>query len=354
MSLINKMLQDLEARRAENAGRHLPNEVRALPPARRGLWPYWLVASTALVAAAFYIGRPDMAPPLLAPQLVVLSSGTEHGGPTGLPPPVAKIAPSAMQQQVPRAVVAAPPILPPLPPLALPTIGSPAPQAHPPRPNVDAVVLNKEFRTPTTRERANAEYAKAIAQLNQGRTEQAVAGLRQAMREDPGWPAPRQALLGVFLEQKRLDEAQELLRQALAGNQAQPDIAMQLARIQVERQDLAGAAETLQRSAAQATTNADFQALNGAVLQRLGRHRAAAAAYQAALTLQPQNGLWWMGFGISLEADGNAAEASIAFQRARDSGSLAPDLTAFVEQKLRVARSPASSQPNPTRNPPAN
>jgi MSHA biogenesis protein MshN len=70
------------------------------------------------------------------------------------------------------------------------------------------------------------------------------------------------------------------------------------------------------------------------ILQRANRHKEAADQYQAAVRLQPGNAVWWMGMGISLQADKRNAEAKIAFQRARDSGRLAPELQAFVERRL--------------------
>jgi MSHA biogenesis protein MshN len=42
-----------------------------------------------------------------------------------------------------------------------------------------------------------------------------------------------------------------------------------------------------------------------------------------------------MGLGISLEAEGRSAEARDAFQRARASNSLSPELDRFVEQKIK-------------------
>jgi MSHA biogenesis protein MshN len=41
-----------------------------------------------------------------------------------------------------------------------------------------------------------------------------------------------------------------------------------------------------------------------------------------------------MGMGISLQADKRNAEAKVAFQRAKDSGRLTPELQTFVERRL--------------------
>jgi MSHA biogenesis protein MshN len=52
------------------------------------------------------------------------------------------------------------------------------------------------------------------------------------------------------------------------------------------------------------------------------------------LRLNPQNGIWWMGLGISLEAQQRRDDAMVAFQRAKASGSLSGELPAFVDKKL--------------------
>jgi len=210
-----------------------------------------------------------------------------------------------------------------------PAIASAAAHVAPP-----PVIIDKAVRLPTPRERANAEYARGVAALRQGHADVAAAALRAAIAEDAAWTPPRQALLGILLEQRRLDEAETLLRQGMAENPGQIDFAVQLARLQVERGHYDGALDTLQPLAALAAGNADYLGLKAAVLQRLGRHREAAAAYQEGLRLAPQNGVWWMGLGLSLEAEGHAGDAAEAYRRARDSGTLSADLAQFVEQKL--------------------
>ena len=66
-----------------------------------------------------------------------------------------------------------------------------------------------------------------------------------------------------------------------------------------------------------------------------GRHREAAEHYQVALRTAPQNGVWWMGLGIALQAEKRSLEAAGAFQKALDSGTLSGELQGFVERKLK-------------------
>jgi MSHA biogenesis protein MshN len=107
---------------------------------------------------------------------------------------------------------------------------------------------------------------------------------------------------------------------------------MLLARLQIERG--ASGIETLTRTLPYASGNGDYQAFLAGALQRQGRHLDAAEQYQAALRSAPGNGVWWMGLGISLQAEKRNPEAQGAFRRAQAAATLTPELQAFVERKL--------------------
>ncbi len=124
------------------------------------------------------------------------------------------------------------------------------------------------------------------------------------------------------------------LKQGLALDSAQPALAMMLARLQVDSGEAAFALQTLQASRGHAQDDAYYQAFLAALLQRHARHREAVEQYLLALKLIPQNALWWIGAGISLQADNRAKEAREAFGYAASSGSLSPELRLFAEQKL--------------------
>ncbi|MBZ0132184.1 MAG: tetratricopeptide repeat protein [Rhodocyclaceae bacterium] len=390
MSLINQMLQDLESRRATLSGdAGATQEIRSLPPQRAAVPWTLILGGIALVlmagAGAWWFmggGQATMAPtPLPAPVAAVTPA-------TPIAPPPAAVAPELPQQTAetasavtptaaPAVVVppaaAEPPVaekvtsLPPRP--ASKAQNMPVHEASPPPvrkesaaarkaaearsselkvatalsqvPPSDAPAaddgarIEKKMRMSTPRERAENEYRRALGLVNQGRIQEGVAVLRSALSEDTGHAGARLALFGLLVEQQRYEEAQTLLEVTLARDPAQPQMASRLARLKLERGDARGAEETLARAAAAATDNAEYRALHAAVLQRLTLHKRAVAEYQAALQLAPQAGVWWMGLGISLEADGRLPEAKDAFQRARATGALSPELAAFVDQKLK-------------------
>jgi MSHA biogenesis protein MshN len=110
---------------------------------------------------------------------------------------------------------------------------------------------------------------------------------------------------------------------------------MMLARLQVERGAVAEATATLEKGLPYAGSEAAFQAFLAALLQRQNRNDEAIAHYQIALQIAPNNGIWLMGYGISLQALKRDADARSAYQHALNTRTLNPDLQAFVQQRLK-------------------
>ncbi|MFH1602588.1 MAG: tetratricopeptide repeat protein [Pseudomonadota bacterium] len=212
----------------------------------------------------------------------------------------------------------------------------PASPANSPAPKGRSLVsIDKQIHVPTRAERAENDFRKATGLLNQGRVAEAIDGYKSTLAENAAHGAARQALVGLLLENRRIDEAQQFLQEGLSLNPDRSSYAILLARIQVERGDLQGAHDLLSRHTANAANNADYHAFDAALLQRLGRHKEAVTGYQAALKISPNSGVWWMGMGISLQAENRDAEARDAFKRAKSAGGLGPELVSFIDQRLK-------------------
>lgn len=383
MSLINDMLRDLD-RRHGGAGA-LPNEVRPLPPdrSRSPALPLLLLVLVGCVAAAgwFFMewkSEPSaatvapaakMAEPPPAP-VAVMATGEPappqettalRGGlrlDVSLSPP-SQAAASAERPSAPTAgesaAIGEPPASaltkPPQAPVArasepatsVSEMAGKAAQPTPPAHNrvareIPAAVaggIEKRPRIETPRERAEQDYRKAYSLLSRGRAEEAMPLLRNALAEEATHVSARLALAGMLAQSGRHDEALALLDEGLQIEPARPPLALAAARLLVAKGHFDRAAQVLSRAASSAQADAEFRAFHAAVLQRLTFHKEAMAEYQAALRLAPQAGVWWMGLAISLEADGKPTEAREAYLRAKGSASLSPELSSFVEQKLR-------------------
>jgi MSHA biogenesis protein MshN len=192
----------------------------------------------------------------------------------------------------------------------------------------------EQFKKTSPQQRAENEFLKANRAVQEGRTNDALAGYESALLADPTYKAARRAWAGLLVSLKRNNDAEPVLQRGLKRDPHDTGFAMLLARLQVERGDVPLALETLQKTLPYAGEQADYQSFVAALQQRQSRHEEAVAHYQIALKLAPNNGLWLMGMGISLQALQRKEEARDAYQRALSSNSLSTQLQAYVKQKL--------------------
>ena len=350
MSLINKMLQDLDARGTPD-GRGDAAGIRSVPERERGVSRALVFGGAAgLTAAAIALGwvywkRPPVPPvlvsvantalPVAAPLPVPVSVPAPAAAPVAAPLPVAT-APVAPEPVLPAAEAVAPAKLraaemrritdKPARPAVAPVLKMPAPAAS------ERILDGKQV---TPQQRVENDYRRALGLLQDGRVSEALAGLQQTLQLDPRHQGARETLVRLLLEAQRPDDAARQLQLSLALDPKQPAQAMMLARLQLDKANGGAAAlDTLMRSLPYAADNGEYHAFLAAVLQREQRYREASEHYQLALQAAPDNSVWWMGLGIALQADNHPAQARQAFERAKGLQTLSPQLQAFVERKL--------------------
>jgi MSHA biogenesis protein MshN len=380
MSIINRVLSQLE-RRGVKVDQEL---VRAVPPPRSARVPLLLAALLLLTltlaiwwwqqrgpeggaklqqAVASYAPGPvpdvvansSGVPATAASAVAVPVAGRAQPAPKPKPQLALKSVPQPAPKPVPKAVptpkaVASVPSKPavaqvltrtPVPPrTAAPSANrtvAPKRDVHPDKPATAAPAATDEIpmKQVSRSQQADAEFRRGVESMQRGRSSDAVASYRAALQLDGAHDAARQALVALLLEDKLSDDAERLLQERLESRPQHIGFATLLARLQVERGATGEALVTLERSLAYAETKADYLAFLAALQQRNNLHAEAVTHYQAALQLQPGNGAWLMGYGISLQALRRTEEAKAAYQQALDSKALSPDLQAFVQRKLK-------------------
>jgi MSHA biogenesis protein MshN len=350
VSVINKMLQELDRRNAAAGGESErgPQAVKPVRSARTGHDWFWRVTAVLVLVSVAWVGWVAYQ---LQPRTLVTPLALRAAPPAPkaaiIPAPQPELVAKPAPEPEPEPVAAAPePATQPSEtfklartietPIAEPKPKAKAPAAAAPKPAATAKPLvDKRERGKSVNEAAEAHFRRAAALLNQGRVSEAEEHLIAALQADPSYVPARQAYVALLLEQQRVDAALRVLREAVAVNPSQPTFSLALARIHVEQRDYRLALDVIDK-AGTAAQSPDFQALRGAVLQRLGRHGEAVSAYQKAVLGAPYAAGNWTALGISLEALGRSAEAAQAYQRALSAVPIAAELRDYAQARIRA------------------
>ena len=388
MSLINRMLRDLDRRqRSAEGDTRLPAGVQAVAPQAAGkrLRPGVLaLAAVGLVlAAAFHFSdslrpffraapesqqpvsvptpaspAPQTAPPAAAvpvapsatsasPASGAVSSPAEPSAPT-VPssPPTAPASP-AVGAPIAAATSAAEsraPVRPPEPvaPVSRPAPPSPSvasPAARPERPAAKPALPPAPIsRTPARTDLqhlSDFHYRQALDAYALGRTSESLTQSREALRHDPDHLDARQLLLRQLIEQREIEPARLLLREGLARHPEQGAWVRLLLRLELERGDLTAARMIVEQASPAVAAHPDFRTLAGMLAQRQGRHGEAAEHFRLALARQPGDGRAWIALGLALEAQGHEPESREAFRRALQTEGLPAELQSLAQKKTR-------------------
>jgi MSHA biogenesis protein MshN len=192
----------------------------------------------------------------------------------------------------------------------------------------------KRERPQSGTEEAEGLFRHGVSLLRQRRASEAQEAFYAALARERSHVAARQALVSLLLERREIGEARRLLEEALALDPAQPHLATVLARIHVESGDYRGAAAVLGAAAA-GQNDPEFQTMHGAVLQRLGRHPEAAEAFRNATATGNASGATWVALAVSLEAIGRKGEAVQAYRRSLGT-PIAQDVRSYAESRIRA------------------
>lgn len=353
MSVINKMLRDLDARQASGVA----------PAPSQASWR-GVMHGTASVQGPTERSRASLTLRWLAGLLVLAAAGAAawyfNGAPTlnGQPEPVA--APPTPALPVPASPVAVPSVVagPESVQMTTTTMTTQEKAADPAATSVPA---------PTARVQAAPA---GLPEMPASRVEAAAAPARHALRMDntlrrapaaatsaaavaaPSLAAQREAAAQETLAQAQSlwnagsrEAAREMMREAVAvaeraysagalpaGSPVLAGLVRELARMELAEGRAGQVLELLTRLEPALSGQADLWAVRGNAAQRLGRHQESAQAYLMALKLRPNEPRWMLGAAVSLAAQGQPADAAEWAEKARGAGVVSPEISVYLRQ----------------------
>jgi Flp pilus assembly protein TadD len=355
MSLINRMLTDLESRRGGNL-RNVdsvidglqPSEAPVRAPAAKRRTPLILGISLGVASVAALIAWQAWKDAALTPTSTAVAPPPTAMTPTSAAAQTA-VAPPAPAGSVPVVIADPPtpaPVAAPVPAPAATGTASGAPSVAPQTPPQPApVVATESARAPEATETADpapppaqaSAPARSPAPPPSPPAERPRNGSRDTgssfVIANANTPAETAELALALLDSGRPEEAEALLREGLAVQPEDSEAARVLGHLLLDRGEARGALDVLSAAAPPITEDTDYHALMAAAEQRGADHRAAARRYRDLLALQPGNGQWRVGLGISLLATGDRNGAAEAFRQALADPSLPPALRSFAMQQ---------------------
>ncbi|MDO9224919.1 MAG: tetratricopeptide repeat protein [Pseudomonadota bacterium] len=344
MSVINRVLKDLDHQGAAPTTLAGVHAVHTGTPSARPRWP-WLALPLVGLAAAWWFWpapAPQPAAPVQEESTPRLRMSATLSSPT-LPARVEDVAgevaseadTGTAQESLTQAKQPEPTKPPPAREInhgATPTREAPPPiqlDTRLPEPRVAKVI--KEVRPLSTGDQAEQAWRQAARLIELGRVQAAQDGLEAALRLDPSHGPARQTLIALSLDAGDTARGESLLREGLQLHPSDPWYHRGLGQLQLQRGDTTQSANILKAGLGKGV-DADYWGLYAGVLSKAGRHGEAAQAWREAARLNPTHGSWWIGLAVSLEQTGQRNDAAAAYQRALQT-RLSPELRDFAARK---------------------
>lgn len=353
MSVVNKMLQDLDARNAQS------DTLAAdyTPPAKKSAMPYILLILAVVIAAAVIFtllwNSQQGSNEHLARSVKVMEPSPLPAN--SLPASKPEILPSQEQRQAPRSeTTTSNDSAAPEPPSELEQNTQvdkveKAPIAamveNSRKDTVEAKVVEetktKEKSTSVLNIKA-AQQPKTISEYRQqaqaaiaeGDDRGAIEALTALVNLQPDNYAASKKLAAILFSQGMLEQAEQSLQNALAVSPNNPELQLMLARLYFQQDKKQLALTTLTTANVSAELYPDYVSFRASLAESSGQFVQSRSDYLALALSQPNEAKWWLGLAISEERSNNTTAALQAYKRVKELNQLSVQVHEFVQQRI--------------------
>lgn len=335
MSVVNKMLKDLEAR--ESAGSAQANYQ---PPQKRKSPRVIIYAVIGVVVVALVwmwltpVKKPAPAasvPPLKqgvaetpaaktpAPAQVTEASTSAEDAVEAQPDPVAEPVSGAAKVNVTPAI----------------SVSAPVVETTVTSEPVGTVAGSMDIKpTGTTRQGAGIREQIQLA-LSENDQVKAISLLRELVLQEPDNAGARKKLASLLFGQGQINQAREVLQRGIEAFPADDSLRLMLARL-LQQQGLSGEAMDVLYDDAQSLPSLELVGYRASLAQALGQFEKAYKDYGRLTAQDSSNAKWWLGLGISAEKLGNADVAIRAYEEGLTLNQLGRDVQSFMRERRQI------------------
>ncbi|MDN4501933.1 tetratricopeptide repeat protein [Alteromonadaceae bacterium BrNp21-10] len=203
------------------------------------------------------------------------------------------------------------------------------PEAQPSTFRMTAVALTEEQLIEELKQHVQA----ALAQDDKGL---AINKLGELLNKVPTHSKARQKLANLLHAQGRPAAAEQVLREGLLLNHEDSYQRLMLARLLVVKQQPQAAMTLLQDLKPSLEEHVDYHVLIAELARQLGDHELALLTYTHLAGFAPTNARWWLGQAVSADQLGKLDKALMAYQQALELQQLDESVVQFIRQRLQV------------------
>lgn len=198
------------------------------------------------------------------------------------------------------------------------------------KPKAGTLSVKKDTHSP------DQMLARGLNDYQKGKIEEGLQEIAQVLEIEPMHIRARSTLVNLLIEQNRIPQAIEVLNSGIRLRPAQYDWRELKAKLLVRLNKYDDAIQTLTRSGPNINDNPEYYAFLAALLQQQGQNDDAVLYYRKVVNVRGDNGIWWMGLGISLERTGKSKQAEKAYQNAVKDSSLSPEIRDYIKKRLLI------------------
>ncbi len=167
-----------------------------------------------------------------------------------------------------------------------------------------------------------------------GQDNEVISLLQQILQHEPKELRIRKQLAALLFSKSRLEDAQKTLIQGLQQTPADSGLRLMLSRIHFKTGKSEQALKILIQHPYNALANDELISFRAALAEKNGNYLQAQQDYQLLVKRNPLQAKWWLGLGVVQDKQKLRQEAIGSYQQAQQLNQLPAQVETFVEQRI--------------------
>lgn len=183
------------------------------------------------------------------------------------------------------------------------------------------------------KDKSDLLYQQSTDFIEMGNISQAVLKLERAVQLNPVFHKAREALIVLLIQQNHYHQANTIVNEGLILSPDNVPFLKLKAHVLIALKRYNDALIMLTQNVVNLRQHPDYYALMAVAYEKDENYIAAAKVYNDLLQVQPYNGNFWFGLGVSLQNADKKEAATEAFQKALKTNKLDPKIRAYLETR---------------------